>query len=163
MSEFILVNDRINVKFARRHSPDTRRSGIIEGSTLAKSHTGVTFAVPLSIKPHTSRITRKFIPAKSHTGNLALEFGLLKFLFIFLIVQIIKYFIPSGVTYARSVFLIVSRSSVTVQFMKSTVRRREIKMLIIRLTHNKPTQVVNNNSRSSSNSHSRRNKVKSWL
>lgn len=85
MSEFIPVNDRISAKFARRHLPDTQRSGIIEESILAKSHTGVTFAVLLSIKPRTSRIMLKFIPAKNHIGNIAFEFLGLNISFVFLI------------------------------------------------------------------------------
>lgn len=160
MSEFIPANDRTSVRFARRHLPDTRRSGIIEGFTLVKSRTGVIFAVPLSIKPRTSRITRKFIPGKSRIGNLA--FGIWIIVCIFDCMRNWIFCFPSGVIYARSVFPIVSRSSVTVRSTRSTVKRRETRTLITRLTHSKPTQVVNNNSRSSSNSRSRRNKAKSW-
>lgn len=160
MSEFIPASDLISVRFAKRRSPDTLRSGITEEFTPARSHIGVTFAVPPSIKLRISKITQKFIPVKSRIGNFSAQ--RCPVAEAYLCFRVHEMFMFLGAIYARSAFPIVSRWSVIVRSTRSMARQREIRIRITRRTHSRPMRVVSSSSRSSNNNRNRRSKDRSW-
>lgn len=166
MSEFIPASDLISVKFVKRLSPDTRHCGIIEEFILVRSHTGVIYVVPPSIKPRISRITQKSIPVKSHTGNISLVTSKILsnpwLIYMYILCTLKIRLVFSGVIYARSAFPIVSRSNAIVRFTRSMVKRREIQTRTPRLTHNRPMRVISSSRSNSNSSRSKRSRARWW-